>query len=288
MNRVRRVALALLLALPLGAAVPLVAGGQLTYAGGQNVVPVFEGWERNSDGSFDMLFGYFSRNREEIVDIPIGPNNHFEPGEIDHGQPTRFYPSRNRYWFRVRVPADFGKKELVWTLTSRGKTERAYATLHPNYVTDASIQQLDIAGINLWWAEEGVNARPVVRIEGESVRHAKVGQPLQLMAVASDDWIPPAPKKESRRGRYAWHGLRVAWFADRAAGAVIFDPPQFKVYPDASGNSPWTSGWTAPPVPPGGRYPVTATFSEKGDYVLRVMAHDGGLDATADVHVIVE
>jgi hypothetical protein len=274
--------------LALAAAVPLVAGGQLSYTGGQNVVPVFEGWERNADGSFNMLFGYFSRNREEIVDIPIGPDNRFDGGEIDRGQPTRFYPSRNRYWFRVRVPADFGKRELVWTLTTRGKTERAYATLHPNYVTDASIQQLDIAGINLWWAEEGVNARPVVRAEGDAQRRVKVGQPLQLVAVASDDGIPPAPKKESRRGRYAWHGLRVAWFADRAAGTVTFDPAQFKVYPDAAANSPWTPGWIPPPIPPGGRYPVTATFSEKGDYVLRVMAHDGGLDATADVRVIVE
>jgi hypothetical protein len=276
------------LVLVLAVAAPLVAGGQLTYTGGQNVVPVFEGWERNADGSFNMLFGYFSRNREEIVDIPIGQDNHFDGGQIDRGQPTRFYPSRNRYWFRVRVPADFGTKELVWTLTTRGKTERAYATLHPNYVTDASIQQLDVAGINLWWAEEGVNTRPVVRVEGDPKRHVKVGQPLPLVAVASDDGVPPAPKKESRRGRYAWHGLRVAWFADRAAGAVTFDPPQFKVYPDATANSPWTPGWTPPPVPDDGRYPVTATFSEKGEYVLRVMAHDGGLDATADVHVVVE
>ncbi len=269
-------------------AVPLAARAQLIHAGGQNVAPVFEGWERNADGSFSMLFGYFSRNREEVVDIPLGPDNHFEPGEIDRGQPTRFYPSRNRYWFRVRVPADFGAKELVWTLTSRGRTERAYATLHPNYVTDASIQQLDVAGINLWWAEEGVNARPTVRIDGETHRRARVGQPLSLAAVANDDGIPPAPKGRPRRGRYAWHGLRVAWFADRAPGAVVLAPPQFKVYPDARANSPWTPGWTPPAVPDDRRYPVTATFNAPGEYVLRVMAHDGGLVGTADVHVTVD
>lgn len=270
------------------AAVPLVAGGQLTHAGGQTVVPVFDGWERNADGSFNMLFGYFSRNREEVVDIPIGTANRFEPGDIDRGQPTRFYPSRNRYWFRVRVPADFGSRELVWTLTSHGKTERAYATLHPNYVTDASIQQLDIAGINLWWAEEGVNARPTVRIEDGATRRAKVGQPLLLVALANDDGIPPAPKRDARRGRYAWHGLRVAWFVDRGGGSVTFDPPQFKVYPDAKSNSPWTPGWTPPPVAADGRYPVSVIFDAPGEYVLRVMAHDGGLDATADVHVLVD
>lgn len=269
------------------AAVPLAAGAQLLYSSGQNVVPVFEGWERNADGSFNMLFGYFNRNREEIVNVPVGPANRFEPGEPDRGQPTHFYPSRNRYWFRVRVPGDFGSKELVWTLTSRGRTERAYATLHPNYASDASIQQLDIAGINLWWAEEGVNKAPDVRVEGDPRRRVRVGQPLALVAVAADDGIPPAPKVP-RRGRYAWYGLRVAWFVDRGAAPVALDPPQFKVYPDSRSDSPWTPGWSAPAVPPGGRYPVTATFAAPGDYVLRVMAHDGGRAATADVLVTVD
>jgi hypothetical protein len=261
---------------------------QLVYSSGQNVVPVFEGWERNGDGSFNMLFGYFNRNREEMVDIPVGTNNKLDPGNPDQGQPTHFYPSRNRYWFRVKVPGDFGSKELVWTLTARGKTERAYATLNPAYATDNSLQQLDTAGINLWWAEEGVNKPPAVRIEGDAHRHAKAGAPLTLLAVASDDGVPPAPKPPQGRGRYAWHGLRVAWLVDRGAGAVTFNPEQFKVYPDYTSNSPWTPGWTAPPVPPDGKYPVTVTFATPGEYVLRVMAHDGGLSRTADVRVTVE
>src|SRR5712672_596567 len=84
---------------------------QITYSGGQNVVPVFEGWERQPDGGFSMLFGYFSRNSEEIVDVPVGAANRVEPGGPDQGQPTHFYPLRNRYWFKVKVPADFGAKE---------------------------------------------------------------------------------------------------------------------------------------------------------------------------------
>jgi len=278
--------------LAVASAIMLFAGGivsgQLLYTSGQNVVPVFEGWERNADGSFNMLFGYFNRNREEVVDAPVGADNKFEPGDADRGQPTHFYPFRNRYWFRVRVPADFGSKELVWTLTSHGKTERAFATLNPNYVSGPSIQQLDVAGINLWWAEDGVNKAPAVRVDGDMKRRAKVGEPLALAATVTDDGVPPAPAKPERGSRYAWHGLRVAWFVDRGAGSVAFDPPQFKVYPDPSGNSPWTPGWTAPPVAEGGRYPVTATFSTRGEYVVRVMAHDGGLSTTADVRVSVE
>ena len=35
---------------------------QIRYSSGQNVVPVYEGWERNPDGSFNMVFGYMNRN----------------------------------------------------------------------------------------------------------------------------------------------------------------------------------------------------------------------------------
>src|SRR2546422_11231472 len=86
------------------------------YSSGQNIVPVFDGWEQSSDGSFTMVFGYFNRNWKEQPDVPIGPNNNIEPGSPDQGQPTHFYPRRNRFVFRVKVPKDFGKNEIVWTL----------------------------------------------------------------------------------------------------------------------------------------------------------------------------
>jgi hypothetical protein len=176
----------------------------------------------------------------------------------------------------------------VWTLTSRGKTEKAYATLNPNYASDPTIRQLDVAGINLWWAEKGVNKAPSLRLEGETRIRARAGEPVSLSAVASDDGVPPAPKDTTRRGRYLWYGLRVAWFADRGPGSVTFDPVQFKVYPDFQSNSPWAPGWLPPPPPADGRYPVRAVFSAPGEYVVRAMAHDGGLATTADVHVTVE
>ena len=62
---------------------------QTKFASGQNIVPYFEGWIRNADGSFDMVFGYFNRNWEEDVFFPVGPDNRFEPGDADRGQPTR-------------------------------------------------------------------------------------------------------------------------------------------------------------------------------------------------------
>ena len=101
------------------------AAAAQTYHSGQNLQPVFEGWEQNADGSFNMVFGYLNRNYEEHLDVPIGPDNHFEPGPADQGQPTFFYPRRQRFSFRVRVPADWGSKELVWTVTAHaGPTGR--------------------------------------------------------------------------------------------------------------------------------------------------------------------
>ena len=38
------------------------------------------------------------------------------------------------------MPADWGKKELIWTLTSKGKTERAYASLREDSLVDNIVQ----------------------------------------------------------------------------------------------------------------------------------------------------
>jgi hypothetical protein len=117
------------------------AGAQTpSYLKGQSVSPAFEGWEENPDGSFNMLFGYMNRNWEEELDIPVGPNNSIVPGQPDQGQPTHFYPRRNRFVFKVRVPKDWGDKELIWTLTANGKTEKAYATLRPDSFVDDLVQ----------------------------------------------------------------------------------------------------------------------------------------------------
>src|SRR5262245_59113978 len=107
-----------------------------TYSRGQNISPAFEGWEQNADGSFNFLFGYMNRNWEEEIDVPVAADNAIEPGGPDQGQPTHFLPRRNRFVFRVRVPKDWGTKEMVWTLTTKGKTEKAFASLKTDYFVD--------------------------------------------------------------------------------------------------------------------------------------------------------
>src|SRR6185503_2382798 len=83
---------------------------QNRFNSGQSVIPYYEGWIKNADGTFDLVFGYFNRNFQEEFSIAAGPDNKVEPGAVDQGQPTYFLSRRQRFVYRVKVPADFGKK----------------------------------------------------------------------------------------------------------------------------------------------------------------------------------
>src|SRR5262245_13798899 len=197
--------------------------GQQTFTHGRNVAPAFEGWERNPDGSFNMLFGFFNRNCDEVLHIPIGPDNSIEPGGPDQGQPTRFFPRRGQFIFKVRVPSDFGKKELVWTLTAHGKTEKAYATLRPEYILDKRIIMMNENSFGQRFGE-GDNQYPVLDVEGEARRIVKVREPLQLRALASDDGLP-LPR--GGRDTSTEPALVAGWLIYRGNDAhVALDPEQ--------------------------------------------------------------
>jgi hypothetical protein len=209
----------------LGAATIVLAsqaasGQMLSYTSGQTVSPAFEGWEKNDDGSFNMMFGYMNRNWEEEVNVPVGPENNIGPGVPDQGQPTRFLPRRNRFVFKVRVPADWGKKELVWTLTTKGKTERAYGTLREDSLVDNLVQASEqgAIGAGISSPEIRANVAPTLTLDGGD-RRAQVGQPLTLIAFAKDDGVP-APRfgPDSREARL------VAEARARAAGGNATPP----------------------------------------------------------------
>src|SRR3954471_1907177 len=107
----------------------------LRHWSGQGVAPVYEGFDINADGSFNMWFGYMNRNYEEELDIPVGANNAFETCTGD-GQPTHFTTRRHKDVFKVVVPKEFADKQLVWKLTSHGHTEQVVATLKPVWQID--------------------------------------------------------------------------------------------------------------------------------------------------------
>ena len=107
-----------------------------------------------------MVFGYFNRNREEEPFVPVGLNNMFEPGDADRGQPTHFYPRRQQFMFRVAVPKDFGEKELVWTLVSNGRTDKAYGSLLPGYEIGEVVYEQNRGRTLLHSPSEPVISRP--------------------------------------------------------------------------------------------------------------------------------
>ena len=222
----------------LAALFPPDASAQWAHDRGQSVVPAFEGWEANPDGTFSMVFGFFNRNCHEILHLPVGPDNNVEPGGPDRGQPTRFYPRRAEFVFKVPVPADFGDRELVWTLTVHGRTEQAYASLQPEYVLDRQITMMNEASYGQRVGESD-NQYPVVELDGPAERTVAVGEPLELTARVSDDGLP-----EPRPDRSHLAKLMAGWLVYRGNDEhVTFEPPQFN--PDQrrrAGASPLCQG----------------------------------------------
>jgi hypothetical protein len=101
---------------------------------GASISPAYEGWFDNPDGTHSFLIGYYSRNTQAEVDVPIGPNNHFEPGTADLGQPTHFLTRRRFGMFVVTVPKEFAKtQKLTWTLTANGVTTSVPFHMHTDY-----------------------------------------------------------------------------------------------------------------------------------------------------------
>ena len=291
----------------------------LTYSRGQNVAPGYEGWEEAADGTTYFVFGYMNRNWEEELDIPVGPDNSFNIGEADQGQPTHFLPRRNRFVFKVKVPANFSEKdELIWTLTSYGRTEKAYASLRLDYKLDDVVKASETGALGAGTSSPEVrsNKPPTVTVQEIKARSVKAGEPLTLVAEVKDDGIPkprnlarvaaaqaraaeqsaaPAPARNPAMspptritvGKNL--GLHVSWFVYRGAGKVTFDPPQVKAWEDtrAGSNSPWAPLWSAPPLPADGKQEVHVTFWEPGTYVLRCRADDGALVADEEVTIVV-
>ena len=104
-------------------------------ATGQPLLPIFEGWYVNEDGTHDLSFSYLNMNLEQTFHIPIGQNNYLEPAEFNGMQPTFFMPApergregeqrhyRHQATFTVTLPAGFDPdQDVVWTLRYDGKT----------------------------------------------------------------------------------------------------------------------------------------------------------------------
>ena len=298
------------LALAVVLAIPPRSGAQIKYASGEDVAPVFEGWERNADGTFNMVFGYMNRNYDEQVDIPIGPDNKMEPGPPDQGQPAHFYTRRQEFVFKVRVPKDWGNKDLVWTLTRGDKTNKAYGTLVPVWEIGNMVYQENRGGPGDLTYPGEPNQAPSIEMVGSAQRSATVGEALTLTVEVADDGHPvPRARRPGAAAPVRGGGveggvfgaklqtpitqavvkldpgvrLGVTWVVYRGEpGTVTFDPMRVPVV----SSGPPGSVATAEPL--SGKATTKVTFSQPGTYRLRAYADDGVLVAPVDVTVTVQ
>src|SRR5437870_947844 len=192
MNRwtVARLYLALTLATGVLAATPQLPS-EPPKQFGASVTGAFEGWYDNPDGTHTFLVGYFNRNSEQTIDVPIGPNNRIEPGGPDAGQPTHFLSGRQYGMFTVTVPKEFGaKQQLTWTLTVNRITNSIPFRVHPDYKIDPFIH---IAVRNtppvLRFFDENARAiqGPIAMMANAFTRTTSVSSPLPLTVWAADD-----------------------------------------------------------------------------------------------------
>ena len=221
---------------------------------GEPVAPFFEGWYVNPDGTYTFSFGYFNLNMDEALDLPIGPANFIEPAEFNGNQPTHFPadPRRERGVFTVTVPASYADQEqrLVWTIRANG-------------VTYAVPARVGVEALQLDYGPRGMGSvPPLVRLEPNEragqhptgvtltePRVTTVGSSLTLTVWATE----VSERSEDDIANRDGVAVKLVWFKHQGPpGAVVFGDREIALLEGT------------------GEATTTATFSEAGDYVLRV------------------
>ena len=248
---------------------------QLVRATGGPVVPIFEGWFPNSDGSYQLCFGYFNTNTEETFDIPIGPNNFLQPAEFNGLQPTYFLPQpdggRRHYCvLSVTVPEDWGDRDVVWTLVDE-RTGQEFSSpgrlVYSTYRHDEPLQP------------SRKNSPPKIRLSAEGpvaegrvgfgrgmiaeTLEATVGNPVSLNARVRRD--NPLRDQDER-------AIRVRWFKYQGPGMVSFTP-NWSSWKEESIGWVAASSWIGSEFE-FGQSATTAVFSEPGEYIVQAQAYN--------------
>ncbi len=222
-------------------------GGIVKHDRGQSVSPVYEGFFRTDDGRTFASFGYFNKNYQEEIDVPVGLDNRITPGPEDQGQPTHFLTRRNRGVFAFELPENVQDGQVKWVLSVRGDVMEIPVNLDPEYL------------ITAFRADTGRhpgNVPPTVKFARDGAEgfgppgttatmSARVGEPLALDAWVTDDGL----------GSVGRPRLDVSWRKYRGPGAVTFGDPEPAVESD--------------------RARTTVTFDEPGEYTLYLRASDG-------------
>jgi hypothetical protein len=233
---------------------------------GEAVFAAIEGWYRNADGTSTLLLGYYNRNQQQILDIPIGPNNSIEPGGPDQGQPTHFLPRRQWGVFSITVPKDFGQKKLTWTIVANDQKTQVAFWLNPPYILDPFI---NLANGNTP-PKMKFGTGPEIQGPPRGIATTLAGtvnEPVTLKVWAMDKPPTTAPEPSAGGGRGRGRGgeppapINITWHKFRGPGEVTFAQPRLPIR-----------------TPEGGEAETTAKFSAPGEYWLLATANDNSGD----------
>ncbi len=218
---------------------------------GQPVIPLFDGWFPNEDGSSTICFGFFNMNSQEALNVPLGESNYLEtdyPGLDLSGVmlPTHFDPLPPRYRhvfcaFSINVPVGFDSgNRITWYLNSNRQELKVPGKVTAPYVLDepSSNGRGDVAPlVRLEGSPQAIRGR--AGIQFPQLIQAKVNEPITLSAHIG----------------HADEEVWVGWSHHSGPGTVEFSN---KEYVTESGSSTSTQ----------------LQISEAGEYVIRMQTID--------------
>ncbi|MEZ5284132.1 MAG: hypothetical protein R2712_04845 [Vicinamibacterales bacterium] len=238
---------------------------------GASISPAWDGWYTNEDGTHTFLIGYYNRNWTSEVDVPIGPDNHFEPGEPDRGQPTHFMPNRGFGMFTVTVPKDTPPTEKIWwVLTVNGVKQRVpFHRISDYNITPQQASEEGPGGKYntppvLRFAEKGPAIQsPVASVATAIHRSAVVGRPMPLDFWIEDDGLFASGTNAPLAEEPEMVKVHVTKYRGPAPITVTRDHEKVTTVTGGKAGEPYT-----------GRLATTVTFSQPGDYMLHVTVND--------------
>jgi hypothetical protein len=191
------------------------------------ITPIYEGWAPNRDGTFTLSFGYLNRTNETI-EVPLGPDNFFQPAPADRGQPTRFLPGRQQDVVTIIVPAGF-EGNVMWTVaydgwktstSERGGLNPAYLMTDPQPTIDAGEDQtIDVSST--------AHLEAFVRAEG--LREGMQLKFLWTMVSGPGAVTFTAPESPKTDARFSVPGLYILRFAAGLAGSDLQTRSELRV-----------------------------------------------------------
>jgi hypothetical protein len=238
-----------------------------------------EGWYENEDGTYSISFGYLNLNQDTLV-IPVGGGNSVEPAEFNGMQPTTFYPGHQRGVFAVTLPAVMKDQDVWWTL----RKENGEVTRVPGrigavaYQLDWNVRPHGTVPPRVSFDSQGDEGRGPPGIVADRRLTVSAGSPLTVAVNVRE-------ASERDRADFRFFDaltLQVVWSKHQGPGKVEFTRhestpiPEEPETPNRGGgrvrfgeDRPGPETIMVPDDVPS-TVRVVATFSEPGEYMLRV------------------